>query len=215
MNKILTYICVTIVAVIIVVVLGRLFLLSGLEVEIDAAMAKLAASELKVTELREKVDAITTSKANSTGTKEKPMILSLGQESELMKLFYGNSVKVLKVNTYDLLSPYLYKPEISESGMEVPQETPSDAVQQMPTLDENGMPIDAYASESDDNEWEGLEVTPLKITFSTTSSFMATFFKYMTKFPVHTIRSADLIFNENGIIKGTLVLAFPLTEKIK
>ena len=67
--------------------------------------------------------------------------------------------------------------------------------------------------ELDNEEWPGVEITPVKITFTArTSDFVNNTMRYFWNIPAHGIRAADFIF-KNEIIKGTLFFTFPLNEK--
>lgn len=85
--------------------------------------------------------------------------------------------------------------------------------EKLSNLDENGMPQDAYVDEGSEDNWEGLNILPIKITFSIKKENLTKILKYFQDFPVNTIRAADFVFAENDLVNGTLVFTFPLNEE--
>ena len=140
-----------------------------------------------------------------------------------MSLFINEGLqKYFNVNTYDLYSTYSYKPEnltneqefgnsnSNNSNMNT-EGSNSNSQDKIPELDENGMPKDANADSDNGDDWEGLTVLPLKLTFSADQKHLTTIIDFFQQFPVNTIRVADLIYNEDKV-SGTFVFAFPINE---
>ena len=211
MNKILTNIVFMIIAVIIIVVLGNLFFLSNLDNEINNVESNIAINRTNLEKLRSDLDKLSNEKPN---TKNAPRLVSIGQEGQLMKLFLdsGKFKSPLKINTYDLFKAYYYKPENTDenSNNDNNSSNQGNTVENVSTLDENGMPVNAYTQ--DEYEWKGLEIVPIKITFAQEPKYMSNTLKLLQSLPVNAIRAADFVFDRN-LIRGTLILAFPLNEQ--
>ena len=75
------------------------------------------------------------------------------------------------------------------------------------------MPIGA---EIDDGSWKGAEIVPVKIAFATSFKSFAEFFRNMKNrnLPLHIIRSLDMNFVDSDRVRGTLIISFPLAEKV-
>lgn len=213
MNKLLANIAFALITVIVIVFLGRLFIITNLDKEIENTSTKLFSNESELKIQKEKLARLN---QNKTATrKEKTILLNPNQGSELMKLFFSPVIaKKFRINTYDLFSTYTFKPETENDATNQAVENVSQTVPEKTLeLDENGMPINAY-TDTEETEWTGLSFVPVKITFTTTAQFMYSFIKYMTNFPTNAVRSADMIMDDDGLLKGTLILSFPLKEKI-
>ncbi len=216
------------VAVIFFVVLGNLFVLSSLSMEINQKKQTLESKNKELQDLQ-KSEANTASETQKIGEN---IMLNVGQEGQLMSLFINENLqKVFKINTYDLYSPYTYKPEDfgtdndlskaepskAESNQSMPSNTNSgspNSENNIPQLDENGMPLNASSEDIDTDDWEGLNILPVKLTFSTNPKYLSPILKNFQQFPVNTVRAADFIYSEdNKTVSGTLVFAFPLNEE--
>ena len=230
MNKIVTNTIFMLVAVIFFVVLGNLFVLSSLSLEIKQKEHTLESKNKELENLK-KSEANTASETQKIGEN---IMLNVGQEGQLMSLFINENLqKVFKINTYDLYSPYTYKPEDfgtdndlskaepskAESNQSMPSNTnanggASTSENNIPQLDENGMPLNASTEDIDTDDWEGLNILPVKLTFSTKPKYLSPILKNFQQFPVNTVRAADFIYSEdNKTVSGTLVFAFPLNEE--
>lgn len=207
MNKITANIAFLVILTIILVFLGKLFVISPMETKIDNKMQELSRIRMEAENLKNQLNMLP---EKPTTPQEKISLLSVGQEGQLMKLFLDKILeKGFKINTYDLFSSYYYKPELAEANNNMPTQEPEQP-EALSQLDENGMPLNAY-TETDENEWPGLEITPLKITFTARAEGMNTALKYFWNLPANTLRAADFILDGN-IIKGTMIFAFPMNE---
>lgn len=207
MNKITANIAFLVILTIILVFLGKLFVISPIETKIDNKLQELSKIRMEAENLKNQLETLPEKPATP---QEKISLLSVGQEGQLMKLFLDKILeKGFKINTYDLFSSYHYKPELAETNNNMPTQEPEQP-EALSQLDENGMPLNAY-TETDENEWPGLEITPLKITFTARAEGMNTALKYFWNLPANTLRAADFILDGN-IIKGTMIFAFPMNE---
>ncbi len=223
MNKVVTNTVFMLVAVIFFVVLGNLFVLSSLSMEINQKEHTLESKNKELNDLQ-KSESNTASETQKIGEN---IMLNVGQEGQLMSLFINENLqKVFKINTYDLYSPYTYKPEDFGTDNDLSKAEPSQSMpsntnggtpnseNNIPQLDENGMPLDASSGDIDTDDWEGLNILPVKLTFSTTPKYLSPILKNFQQFPVNTVRAADFIYSEdNKSVSGTLVFAFPLNEE--
>lgn len=206
-GKIAANIAFMVILTIILVFLGKLFVISPMDTKIDNKMQDLTSLRTEIANYKVQLAALP---EKSATPQEKISLLSVGEEGQLMKLFLDKILeKGFKINTYDLFSSYHYKSEVSDQDNNMPvQETAQPEA--LAQLDENGMPLNAYV-EADEVEWPGVEVTPLKITFTARAEGMNTALKYFWNLPANTIRAADFILDGN-IIKGTMIFAFPMNE---
>ena len=221
MNKIATNTVFMLIAIITFVMLGDLFFLSNINIQINKTKADLDSKNNKLEKLKKSLSNIAT---DSQKLKENT-ILDLGAEGQLMKLIIDENLQThFKICSYDLYSSYYYKPETENNIIEKPEKKPEtttenktdnetnniNSPENIPDLDENGMPLNA-ATESDDN-WQGLNIIPVKITFQTNQRDINTVLEHFQQtLPVNAVRSADLIFDDNKI-SGTYVFTFPLNE---
>lgn len=209
MNRILVNTIFAIFLVFVVVVLGGHLFLSNYDIAIENVQIEL---NNKVAELENHRKSLENMKEpDSSQNKRNPLLLA-GQEGQLMKLFLNKNIeKNFKINSYDLYSPYFYKPESIAKELESsssPNKAPTP--EELPDLDENGMPINAY-KETDEEEWQGIETVPIKITFTARAEGMNPTLSYFKNMPLNSIRAADFIL-DGRLIKGTLIFAFPLNE---
>lgn len=207
MNKILANTVFAILLVVVVVVLGGLMFLSNYDIAIKNMETELNTKEIEFENCKKTLDNI--KEPDEKQNKRNPL-LQPGQEGQLMKLFLNKNIeKYFKINSYDLYASYFYKPESLINEMESsssPLTLPPS--EELPQLDENGMPINAH-TEADDEEWQGIETVPVKITFTARAEGMNQTLSYFKNMPLNAMRAADFIL-EGKIIKGTLIFAFPL-----
>ena len=212
MNKILTNVLFMIIAVVIIVVLGNLFFISNLDNQIIQLETGIESQRIKVENQKKEIEALSNEKSNSNT----PRVLSIGEEGQILKHFLDseNSKSPILINTYDLFASYYYKPETMEekSNIEVKSSNfgNSSSPENTPLLDDNGMPVDSYAES--DEEWKGIEILPIKITFKQKPEDMGKTLKMLHNLPVNAVRAADFVF-DNKLIRGTMILAFPLNEQ--
>ena len=213
MNKILTNVLFMIIAVVIIVVLGNLFFISTLDNKILQLESDIASQRTKVESQKAEIETLSSEKADSNS----PRVLSIGEEGQVMKHFLNSEdyESPLFINTFDLFASYYYKPESSDENANIEINQPKQmnsgkAIENTPVLDDNGMPVDAY-TEADD-EWKGIEILPVKITFSQKPEDMGKTLKLLQNLPVNAVRAADFVFGKK-FIRGTIILAFPLNEQ--
>ena len=213
MNKILTNILFMIVAVVIIIVLGNLFFISNLDSEIIQLESEIANKRTESDNLKNEIETLSSEKSSSNT----PKVLSIGEEGQILKHFLDSekSKSPILINTYDLFASYYYKPESlddnSENEIKSSKSSNSESsVENTPILDSNGMPVDSYTD--NDDEWKGIEILPIKITFKQKPEDMGKTLKMLHNLPVNAVRAADFVF-DNKIIRGTMILAFPLKEQ--
>lgn len=209
MNRILPNIVFFMIFTVVLTISGRLFVISSIDLEIDQARTEL---EKNQNLLKGQKDTLENLPEKPDAPQEKTILLSAGKESQLMKYFLSkNFENNFKINSYELFSSYFYKPEYLTNAVSADSQSNNFLEPEMlAKLDEDGMPLNAYA-EDEAEEWPGLEITPVKITFLAKASAMSSILQRFWKMPANTIRAADLVLDQ-GIIKGTLIFAFPLNE---
>ncbi len=228
MNKVITNIAFVIISVIVFIILGNLFFISNLKIEIANKKTEIEKKQKNLANIEKSLNSV----ASDSQKINDNIILNIGQEGQLMPLFINEGLqKYFKVNTYDLYSTYTYKPdnltneqdfgksnansETSNSEAGNPKVNTesgnSDTNEKIPLLDENGMPIDANKDSDNDDNWEGLTILPLKLTFSANQKHLSTIIEFFQQFPVNTVRAADFIYDGDQV-SGTFVFAFPINE---
>lgn len=214
MNRIATNVIGVVIAVIVVFFLGRLFFLSGSQTEIIQARLQLEDSQKKYEQINAELARIKpTPEAEATGSTKKTQkvekMLKPGEESSLLRMISDLAGKSFRINSFDLIESFMLKPE-ADDEMASPGPGFSAVSQELPELDDQGMPVGAVA---DDEEWPGVEIVPMKVTFSTTFRTLGKFLSDAGQsMPINSVRSLDLIMRDEGLVKGTLVLNFPLAE---
>ncbi len=208
MNKLIANTVFTIIAILIIVILGNLFFISNLDNEINKLNSELLINRNKLEQSQKELSDLP--ELNSKKNESTKMLISKGQESQLLRLILSSiPQKEFSINSYELFSSFFFK-ENSLNNENNTNNTPEiNSVDKIPLLDDNGMPVTAYSQ--DDDEWQGIEITPVKITFSTEPKFLGIALKNLERLPLNAIRTADLIFDKKQI-KGTIVFAFPLNE---
>ena len=225
MNKIITNTLFMIIVIIIFVVLGNLLFLSNISMQIEKTENAISTKHTELDKLKKSLNDV----ASDSQRIDENIVLTLGQEGQLMSLFINKSLQnYFKVSSYNLYSSYYFKPESSENNdLEISsnniqsnfnpdqnsnqQSESSTQNGKLPKLDEEtGMPIGASSAEEEDN-WKGLNIIPIKLTYLTKADHLKDLFKYFESLPVNAVRSADFIF-EDDKVSGTLVFTFPLNE---
>ncbi|MBQ3644924.1 MAG: hypothetical protein II961_10035 [Candidatus Riflebacteria bacterium] len=214
MNKILSNMAFMIVAIIVFVVLGNLFLVSKLNAEIKKTEEDIVEQKINLDKIKKELGDLSDEKPIEKNT---PKLVSIGQEGQIMKLFLDTpkTKSHISINSYNLYSSYYFKPEDDNKTEEPPVQTSDNSnkdnkAENIPMLDENGMPVNAYTQDEDD--WKGIEITPVKITFSAEPKNMYSTLKLLEKIPVNAVRAADFVFKQN-LIRATMTLTFPLNEQ--
>lgn len=208
MNKMITNIVFVIIAVIIFVIFGNMFFLINVKQELNRTETELEARKQEIENINNRLEnPITESQKISDN-----IVLNNRQEGQLMNLFINENLqKHFKVKSYDLYENYFYKPETqNDESLNSISTFNQETTEKLPELDENGMPLNAYTA-SDNSEWTGLRVLPIKMTFSATAEHFNTILGYFQQLPVNTFRAADFIINQKTI-SGTLVFTFPIND---
>lgn len=210
MNKVTIAIVVSLITVIVVLFLGRLVALSGIEqkiIQTEALINRLDTDKKALDEKAKKLKATSVKIPKNSGK-----ILNPGEEAEALKVILScASKKRFKFQNFEELKIY----NVKSSGESNTSQFAAQAFnpgQKLPKLDEQGMPVN-LASQQDDTEWAGVEILPVKFAFKTTFSGIGQFLSNTRKnLPLHGVRNMDIIFDESGIVRGTIVLVFPESE---
>lgn len=145
--------------------------------------------------------------SGQTPKKAAASLLIAGKEGRLPgSLLALARAKRLDVDSFEYLPSYFVK----GSEQETPAMPALQPDQQLPELDEQGMPVGAM-TESDEPEWAGFEVLPVQVNFMGTYRKLGEFISAMEEsLPLFSIRRCLFTINESGIAKGQLVLVFPV-----
>lgn len=212
MNKIIINTAFVIITVLLLLFLGKIVFLSNLEQEYRTAESELSQKKIDINGFKEYLSKT----ATDSQKVDDNIVLSSGQEGQLMGLFINEGMQThFKVKTYDLYSMYKYKPENNDNtnengGFSTNNNQMGKKQETLVELGEDGMPVNAY-SDTDNDEWEGVNIIPIKMSFTATKSKMNTILEYFKQLPVNTVRAADFTFS-NDKISGDIVLAFPIND---
>lgn len=212
MNRISTNILATLIVILVVFFLGRLMLLAGLQTEIQQAQNRLEQTSQTLAELNAEAEKVRVPALADKLPKSSKM-LKPGEESTLLRLLGSTAGKSFRLNSFDVIESFRIKPENSdESAMS--SSGFGGGSEELPQLDEQGMPVGISTEENE--EWPGVEVVPVKMTFSTTYRTIGKFLSEAGRnLPVNAVRSMDMMIRDGGLVRGTLVMTFPLTETNK
>ncbi len=137
-------------------------------------------------------------------------LLLAGQEAALLRSILDLGGKSLRLNSYSMLPSFRVKANDDSMISDNPPQAP-EGTQELPQLDEQGMPVGLAAD--DDEEWPGVEIIPVKMTFTSTYRSFGKFLSDAGRgMPVSAVRSMDLLLKSDGIVKGTLIMNFPVAE---
>lgn len=212
MNRIQTNLLSALVVIIVAFFLGRLMFLSNISKEIEQAKNRLQTSQQQLSLLTAQLEKSKSDKKTTTDSPRNQKLLKPGQESSLLRLISEVSEKSFKINSFELLGAFMFKPAEAENMEQNSQSFK--ALEELPQLDEQGMPVGL--SDETDEEWPGVEIIPVKVTFASTYRTLGKFLSEAKKqLPLHAIRSMDILMKTGGIVRGTLVMTFPVSERHK
>ncbi|GAB4273970.1 MAG: hypothetical protein Kow0029_13990 [Candidatus Rifleibacteriota bacterium] len=210
MNQLTKSIFATIVILVVFFFLGKIFILSGLQKEISQTENLIAQLENNKRVLEQDLEKYRQKAKQEIKSTKNNIMLESGKEFSLLKTLLeckGN----MKIQNFELLPSYYVKNKEEDNFMtnSIPDMKLSET---LPELDEQGMPINAVSEEV--TEWPGVEIIPIKFSFTTTYRSLGMFFSKVDKLmPINVVRSMDVLIEDSGITRGTVVLLFPIAEK--
>ena len=209
MNNPLKITLATFIILIIVFSLAYLVILSPIDRQIKQTHLQYDQAETSLKDLETKLQSLKQKYPNGIKPdKKKSKLLIPGQEASLLRKISACAEKRMKISSFDLLKSFRVKGKDTEeiAASAAPAFQPG---AELPKLDENGMPIGIATD--DDTEWEGVEVIPVKIKFSSTYRGLGKFLSNVRKaLPLHSIRNMDFLSQTSGIYRGTILLTFPV-----
>lgn len=210
MNKLHINLLATIIVIVVYFFLGRLIFLANAQNELEQGKERLQQSTLLLAERNAELEKLKKTVKTDTLPTSSNKILKPGEETSILRFILDNSGNSFKLNSFELLESFRVKTD-SEEDMNASAGF-SGSSEVLPELDEQGMPI-GMAVESDE-EWPGIEIIPIRMTFSTTYLTLGSLLsEAATKLPMNAVRSMDLLLSTT--IKGTLVMTFPVAEQQK
>ena len=209
MNKVTVSIIVSLIIVIVVLFLGRLVFLSQIEREITQTRSQISRLELDKKALDESAKKLKESSVKMP--KNTGKILDPGQEAEAFKAILSCGGKNrFNFQNFEELKVYNIK-STAEDNVSQSSKPALNSSQPLPKFDNQGNAVNMIKDEED---WAGVEILPVKFAFKTTFSGIGSFLSNTKKeLPLHGVRNMDLIFDESGIVRGTIVLIFPESER--
>lgn len=209
MNKVTTSVLATIIALAVLFFLGRLMFLSGIQREILQTSNRLAQLEENKALLEVQLEKIKGSVKQETKPTRKSNLLVAGQEYTLLSSLLACAGN-MKIQNFELMSSYHVKTGEDEN-VSSSSGGGFNATEELPQLDDQGMPVGSSVEE--DTEWPGIEIIPLKLSFTTTYRNLGMFMSEIDRnLPINVVRSMDVLIKDSGIAKGTIVMLFPVAE---
>jgi hypothetical protein len=209
MNRLTSSILSSIVIVAIIFFMGRLFFLSSIQKNILQVSKQIIQIEDNTNTLNQELNQL---KKEVKTYGEKPRnqkVLIPGNEPKLLSSILKCSQN-MRIQNYEILPSFFVKDKNEDSYSAAPSQA-YQAGDDLPPLDENGMPIGIEID--DGSDWPGVEIVPIKFRFITTYRNLGMFFSNTEKhLPMSKVKSLDLILKDSGIAKGTLVMLFPASE---
>ncbi|EKD82705.1 MAG: hypothetical protein ACD_39C01146G0003 [uncultured bacterium] len=211
MNNIRTNLAALFIVLIVVFSLGRLVLLADAQKRLEQAQSQLSQYQASHQAIEAEYEKLKAQMKNTDTPVRSNKLLLPGQEASLLRSILDLGGKSLRLNSYSMLPSFRVKAAdesmYAESSMAAVSE-------ELPQLDDQGMPV-GLAAESDE-EWPGVEIVPVKLTFTSTYRSFGKFLSEAGKLmPVSAVRSLDLLLKNEGIVKGTLIMNFPVAEAHK
>ncbi len=209
MNNIKTNLMALLIVLIVIFSIGRVVLLADsqkqleqAEIELEEHLSRGQIIEAGLENMKELI------KNEDAPIRNNKLILP-GQEASLLGSMLELGGKSLRLNSYAMLPSFRVKPAEEEyTAASAPEISET-----LPQLDDQGMPVGLPTE--DDEEWTGVEIIPVKMTFTSTYRSFGKFLSNTSKtMPVNAIRSMDLLLKSEGIVKGTLIMNFPVAENI-
>lgn len=210
MSKLNTNVLAAVITIIVFFFLGRLLFLASAQGELEQLKDSLQFTNRILQERNAELEILKKTVQADTDINRSKTVLKPGEESSILHFILSNAGNSFKLNTFELLTPYFIK-----SGAETDSGSQgqfSATLETLPDLDDQGMPIN-MAAESDE-DWPGVEIVPIRITFATTYSGLGSLLSKAVKYlPMHAVRSMDLRLSRT--VKGTLIMTLPVAEKSK
>lgn len=213
MNNLTTSMIALLIVLIVVFSVGRLVVLANPQKQLDQAQSQLEQYHVSQQTLDAEYEKLKNQiKKEDIPTRSNKLLLP-GQEAELLRSILDLGGKSLRLNSYSLLPAFYVKADDESMSSKSPAQS-FGATEELPQLDDQGMPIGLEAEI--DEEWPGIEVIPVKLTFASTYRSFGKFLSEAGKsMPVSAVRSMDLLLKSDGIVKGTLIMNFPVAEAQK
>lgn len=210
MNNIKINLMALFIVLIVVFSIGRIFLLADSQKELEQSEAQLeeyhAQHKFIETQLKSLQERL---KGEEVPMRNNKLILP-GKESSLLSSILELGGKSLRLNSYAMLPSFRVKVEYEEQAVT----QPSVISETLPQFDDQGVAIGV--TDEDDEEWPGVEIIPVRMTFTSTYRSFGKFLSEAGKsMPVSAVRSMDLLLKNDGIVKGTLIMNFPVAENTK
>ncbi|EKD82674.1 MAG: hypothetical protein ACD_39C01157G0006 [uncultured bacterium] len=213
MNNLGTNLVALLIVLIVVFSVGRLVLLADAQKQLDHAQSELVQYQTNQKTLDAEYESLKSQVKNTDVPVRSNKLVLPGQEASLLRSILDLGGKSLRLNSYSMLPSFRAKAADESMFTENPAEN-FGATEELPQLDDQGMPV-GLAAESDE-EWPGVEIIPVKLTFTSTYRSFGKFLSEVGKgMPISAVRSMDLLLKSEGIVKGTLIMNFPVAEAHK
>lgn len=210
MNKVKASVVASLILIIVVFFLGRLFFVSSVQKEFDQTQLTLSQRLNELEALRKDRKRLESTDGEDAALARSSVLLKPGKEPGLVRQLIAASGKV-RLSSFEILEPYFVKNE-NEQEYSMAVDTSFNPNDDKLELDEFGMPV-GLPVYKDISEWEGVEIVPVRFKFMARVVALGKFLKKIdTELPMNIIRSMDVILQGNDVARGTIVLLFPLEE---
>lgn len=210
MNNIGANLAALLIVLIVVFFVGRIFLLADTQKQLEQAESQVEQYKSSQADIDAEYESLKERVKNSEAPLRNNKLLLAGQEASLLRSTLDLGGKSMRLNSFSLLPSFRVKSDIEENYSNSPVRS-SVNPEEMPQLDDQGMPVGL--ANDDEEEWPGVEIVPIKMTFTSTYRSFGKFLSDSGRnMPVNAVRSMDLLLKSDGIVKGTLIMNFPVAE---
>ena len=210
MNNIGANLAALLIVLIVVFFVGRIFLLAETQKQLEQAESQVEQYKSSQADIDAEYESLKERVKNSEAPLRNNKLLLAGQEASLLRSTLDLGGKSMRLNSFSLLPSFRVKSDIEENYSNSPVRS-SVNPEEMPQLDDQGMPVGL--ANDDEEEWPGVEIVPIKMTFTSTYRSFGKFLSDSGRnMPVNAVRSMDLLLKSDGIVKGTLIMNFPVAE---
>jgi len=210
MNNIGANLAALLIVLIVVFFVGRIFLLAETQKQLEQAESQVEQYKSSQADIDAEYESLKERLKNSEAPLRNNKLLLAGQEASLLRSTLDLGGKSMRLNSFSLLPSFRVKSDIEENYSNSPVRS-SVNPEEMPQLDDQGMPVGL--ANDDEEEWPGVEIVPIKMTFTSTYRSFGKFLSDSGRnMPVNAVRSMDLLLKSDGIVKGTLIMNFPVAE---
>lgn len=206
MKNISAPVAVSLIAVAVIYFIGHSVFVSGPKNELKNIVLETERLKADNISLEAQLSRLSSAKSEKARSPRCKIYLEQAAKAELMSKIVELQKKTVKMSSFEIL-PSFYAKSADDADFQDTGETDLSKIQIGP----DGMPI-GLSSQSED--YKGIEIVPVRFSFTSAYNSLGRFFTQVySSLPVHSVRMFDLRLKDNEIVKGTVILNFPMAEK--